>query len=96
MTTHKLLPVLIAFTLLAGAGTLTRAETSDDMSFSGMFTSDRIGARKDTMMKKADFLAMAGKAWDMKAKEMKLQGDAMNATQYADFTRFLSRGEKNK
>ena len=87
----------LAFTTLAllGAGSVARAETMDDNSFSGMFTLAHMDTNKDGMVSKAEFLAMMGKVWDMKAKEMKLKGDMMSAEDMKAFGRWLSRGEKN-
>ena len=88
---------LVASALALGfAGTAVRAETNDDMSFSGMFKADRLDAIKDGMISKAEFMAMMDKAWDMKSKEMKVSGDKMTMQQMAAFNQWLSRGEKNK
>ena len=81
---------------MAFAGTAVRAETADDMSFSGMFKADRLDGNKDGMVSKAEFMAMMDKAWDMKSKEMKVSGDKMTMQQMAAFNQWLSRGEKNK
>lgn len=88
--------LIIATTLaLSTLGTAARAESNDDMSFSGMFKVDRIDTNKDGMVAKAEFLAMMGKAWDMKAAEMKAKGAVMTAEQFKAFNTWLSRGEKN-
>lgn len=66
---------------------VTRAETNDDMSFSGMFKVDRIDRNKDKMVSRAEFLEQMGKVWDMKAKEMKVKDMKMMTP--ADFQQIL-------
>ena len=72
---------------LALAGTAARAETADDMSFSGMVQLDRIDRNKDKMVSRAEFLDQMGKVWDMKAKEMKVKDMKMMTP--ADFQQVL-------
>lgn len=96
MFSKKLLPlVAISFALIAGSS-VARAESNDDASFSGMFKMEMMDKNKDGMLSKAEFLAMMGKAWDMKAKEMKVKGGMMSDADFKAFMGFLSRGEKNK
>ena len=95
MFKKSLLPALALGLVLSTSGGLARAQSPDDMSFSGMVKTDRMLAKQNTMTK-AEFMAMAEKAWDMKAKEMKVTGDKMTEAQYMAFVQFLSRGEKNK
>jgi hypothetical protein len=86
MNTRRL--ALVTATLaLALAGTAARAETNDDMSFSGMFKVDRIDRNKDKMVSRAEFLDQMGKVWDMKAKEMKVKDTKMMTP--ADFQQVL-------
>ena len=86
----------LAALALTTSSLAVRAEGNDDMSFSGMFKLDRIDKNKDGMVSKAEFLEMMGKAYDMKAKEMKVKGGMMGTDDYKAFSAFLSRGEKNK
>jgi hypothetical protein len=79
------------FALLA-AGGAARAETMDDNSFSGMFALAQMDGNKDGMVSKAEFLAMMGKVWDMKAKEMAVKGDKMSADEMKKVGVWLSRG----
>ncbi len=79
---RKLAILSIAAASLLAASPLVRAETADDMSFSGMFKSDRIDGNKDGMVSKAEFLAQMGKVWDMKMKEMHIKGDKMRIGDY--------------
>jgi hypothetical protein len=84
---------LAATTLaLLGAGTAARAETMDDNSFSGMFKMAMMDSNKDGMVSKAEFLAMMGKVWDMKAKEMAVKGDKMSNDELQKMVVWLSRG----
>jgi hypothetical protein len=92
---HKLLILALATAAAVGGITAAHAENNDDMSFSGMFKSDRLDANKDGMVSKAEFIAMMDKAYDMKAKEMKAKPGAMNPEQFKAFMAWLSRGEKN-
>ena len=77
MQMQRFIATLTAALVLGAAGTAVRAETADDMSFSGMFKLDRIDKNKDKMVSKAEFLEMMGKVWDMKAKEMKVKDGKM-------------------
>lgn len=81
--------VAFALTTLALSlgSTAVRAESNDDMSFSGMFKADRIDRNKDKMISRAEFLEQMGKVWDMKAKEMKVKDMKMMTP--ADFQQVL-------
>lgn len=84
--TPRLALVAAALALSLGS-TAARAETNDDMSFSGMFKVDRIDRNKDKMVSRAEFLEQMGKVWDMKAKEMKVKDMKMMTP--ADFQQVL-------
>lgn len=86
MNTRRL-AIATATLALALAGTAARAESNDDMSFSGMFKVDRIDRNKDNMVSRAEFLEQMGKVWDMKAKEMKVKDMKMMTS--ADFQQVL-------
>ncbi len=92
---HLLLPALLGLALVTSSLTAS-AQTMDDNSLDGMFQMERVDKNKDGMVSKAEFLAMMGKAYDMKAKEMKVRGSKMKMEDYMAFSAFLSRGEKNK
>jgi len=92
MNTSPRLAVFAAALALGLAGTAARAESNDDMSFSGMFKTDRIDSNKDGMVSKAEFLAQMGKVWDMKAKEMKAKGDRMTPADYQQVLMYLKAG----
>ena len=83
---------------LSTVGGLAHAQPAlmEDNSFSGMMTMAKMDTNKDGMVSKAEYLAMMGKMWDMKAKEMKVKGDMMTPTDFAALVGFLSRGEKSK
>ena len=89
--------VLAATTaLLLASGSAVRAETMDDNSFSGMFKMAMMDGDKDGMVSKAEFLAMMGKVWDMKAKEMAVKGDKMSGDEMKKLVTWLSRGQNTK
>jgi hypothetical protein len=92
---HRFLVLALATAAALSSAMPARAETHDDMSFSGMFKADRIDGNKDGMVSKAEFLAMMEKAYDMKAKEMKAKTVGMSMEQFKAFSSWLSRGEKN-
>lgn len=89
--TRTLAVAAASFALLAGTGS-ARAETMDDNSFSGMFKAAAMDSNKDGMVSKAEFLAMMGKVWDMKAKEMAVKGDKMSGDELQKMVTWLSRG----
>lgn len=60
----------IALALLTGGG----AAFADGDIYSRLFEMRQMDSNKDGMVSKAEFLAMAAKAWDMKAAEMKVKG----------------------
>ena len=93
--TRSLALAVTTIALLAGT-TAARAETMDDNSFSGMFKMAMMDADKDGMVSKAEFLAMMGKVWDMKAKEMAVKGDKMSGDEMKKLVTWLSRGNNTK
>jgi hypothetical protein len=95
MKSTRLLAIGLSTIALTLGGSIARADNvADDASFTGMWRMDYIDANKDGMMSKTEFLTLMGKVWDMKAKEMKVQGDKMNAEEMKALGRWLSRGEK--
>jgi hypothetical protein len=94
MKTRQTLTILCTALALGAFGTAARAQTSDDMSFAGMFKADRIDKNKDKMVSKAEFLEMMGKMWDMKAKEMKVTEKDMKLSmeQYQQILTYLKAG----
>lgn len=91
MKTHTLLAALATTLALAFNGA-ARAETFDDNSFSGMYKLERMDMNKDGMVSRAEFLAMMGKVWDMKAKEMKLKADKASAKEMEQILMYLRAG----
>jgi hypothetical protein len=79
--------IIIASTAFAlcAFGTSANAQMPDDFSFSGMWKMDYIDKNKDGMVSKDEFLALMTKAWDMKAKEMKIKQDKMTAEEFKKF-----------
>ncbi len=92
MQNKRLLAVLSTALALGAFGTVAHAETSDDMSFSGMVKLDRIDKNKDKMVSKAEFLEMMGKVYDMKAKEMKVKGGKMTSADFDQVLMYLKAG----
>ena len=98
MKIKNLMSVVALGLTLSTVGGLAHAQPAlmEDNSFSGMMTMAKMDTNKDGMVSKAEYLAMMGKMWDMKAKEMKVKGDMMTPTDFAALVGFLSRGEKSK
>jgi hypothetical protein len=92
MQSKRLIAVLSTALALGAFGTAARAETNDDMSFSGMFKLDRIDKNKDKMVSRAEFLEMMGKVYDMKAKEMKVKGGNMTAAELQQVMMYFKAG----
>jgi hypothetical protein len=63
------------------------ADTLPGTKIAEMMTVKMIDTNKDGMVSKAEFLAMAGKAFDMKATEMKAKDSKLKADQYLDLLR---------
>jgi hypothetical protein len=99
MKKTQLLAILATSFALTAFGTTARAESIEDSTFSGMFAVERIDGmkdgKKDGMVSKAEFMMMMEKAWAMKVKEMKVQGDKMSAQDFKQLMGWFSRGEKN-
>ena len=98
MKIKNLMSVVALGLALSTAGGLANAQPAlmEDNSFAGMMVMPKMDTNKDGMVAKAEYLAMMGKIWDMKAKEMKVKGDMMTPTDFAALVNFLSRGEKNR
>jgi hypothetical protein len=92
MKTRQILAIVSTALALGAFGSAARAETNDDMSFSGMFKADRIDKNKDKMVSKAEFLEMMGKMWDMKSKEMKAKDDKFTMEQYQQIMLYMKAG----
>ena len=85
MLNNRFITILATALIMGTAGTAVRAESADDMSFSGMFKMDRLDKNKDGMVSKTEFMEMMTKAWEMKAKEMKIKNDMMSAEEFKKF-----------
>lgn len=92
MQSKRIIAILSTAIALGTLGHAARAESNDDMSFSGMFKMDRIDKNKDKMVSRAEFLEMMGKVFDMKAKEMKVKGDKMSAEDFQQVLMYLKAG----
>jgi hypothetical protein len=69
------------FAINATADTLPAAKIAE------MMTLKMIDTNKDNMVSKAEFLAMAGKAFDMKAAEMKAKDGKLQPDHFYDLLR---------
>jgi hypothetical protein len=99
MKIKNLMTVVALGLTLSTVGTLAHAQMpspAEDNSFSGMLAMAKMDTNKDGKISKAEYLAMMGKIWDMKAAEMKVKGDMMTPTDFAALTGFLSRGDRTK
>jgi Ca2+-binding EF-hand superfamily protein len=86
MQARQLIAIAMATLALGTFGSAARADnTMDDSSFSGMWKMDYIDKNKDGMVSKAEFMEMMTKAWEMKAKAMKVKGDKMTAEEFKKF-----------
>ena len=84
-TLSRGLIVVAAFSAMnAMADTLPAAKIAE------MMTVKMVDTNKDGMVSKAEFLAMAGKAFDMKATEMKAKGNKLQPDHYFDMLRNLT------
>jgi Ca2+-binding EF-hand superfamily protein len=92
MQSKRFIAALTTAFALGAFGTVAHAETSDDMSFSGMTKLERIDKNKDGMVSKAEFLEMMGKVYDMKAKEMKVKGGKMTPADFEQVLMYLKAG----
>lgn len=92
MQSKRLIAILSTAIALGALGTAARAQTAEDNSFSGMVKMERMDKNKDGMVSKAEFMDMMGKAYDMKAKEMKSKGGMMSSEDFKQFLMYLRAG----
>jgi hypothetical protein len=92
MKTQRLIAILSTALALGAFDTAAHAQTSDDMTFAGIMKADKVDKNKDGMVSKAEFIAMMGKIWDMKAKEMKAKDDKINMQQYEQILAYMRLG----
>lgn len=78
--------VSVALALTTGGAT---AFAQGDI-YSRLFEMRQMDSNKDGMVSKAEFLAMAAKAWDMKSAEMKVKGP-LNEEQLHELMKVLGR-----
>jgi hypothetical protein len=79
--------VLAAAFAGAQAPALAAEGTQDDWAF--MMSSKGMDKNKDGMVSRKEFLDMMGKAYDMKAKDMKAASNGMSEAQLRDFLKSL-------
>ena len=68
---------LIVAAALVATSSFAASHAAGEMKASDMMKLPMMDTNKDGMVSKAEFLAMAGKAFDMKAKEMKAKGNKL-------------------
>ena len=67
--------------------------TGEMMKPAEMMKAPMMDTNKDGMVSKAEFLEMAGKMYEMKAKEMKAKDGMMTHAQFQDFWVSMSGGK---
>ena len=87
MKAKHLIAIVTTAIAFGAFGTVARADgtNQNDSSFSGMWKMDYIDKNKDGMVSKTEFMEMMTKAWEMKAKEMKIKNDMMSAEEFKKF-----------
>ena len=86
---------LIVAAAFVAMNSMAASHATGEMKAADMMKAPMMDKNKDGMVSKAEFLEMAGKVYDMKAKEMKAQPVGMTMEQFKAFSKWLSRGEKN-
>lgn len=84
----RLIPLLAVSLMPAFA----MAETHEDMSFDGMMAFNRVDANRNGMVSKQEFLAMMGRVWDMKARQMGVKGGEMRESDLREVLMYLRAG----
>jgi hypothetical protein len=80
---------LILVAALVATNSFAASHAAGDMKASEMMKMPMVDTDKDGMVSKAEYLEMAGKAFDMKAKAMKTKDGKMNASDYQQFLKEL-------
>jgi len=92
MQTKQFIAILFTAAALGTSGIAAHAQMPNDFSFSGMWKMDYVDKDKDGMVSKAEFMALMTKAWEMKAKEMKVKNDMMTAEEFKKFKALFQPG----
>jgi EF hand domain-containing protein len=85
--------ITFAATLLAAGAAFAAGPTSAEYyPFQEIMSMKMIDKNKDGMVSKKEFLDMMNMAWDMNAKKMGAQGNAMTADQFKEILMYLKAG----
>ncbi len=76
---------LIVAAAFVAMNSMAASHATGDMKPAEMMKAPMMDTNKDGMVSKAEFLEMAGKMYDMKAKEMKAKDGMMTHSQFQDF-----------
>jgi hypothetical protein len=90
MKFHTLTRSVILATALVGVSSTVLAGVGEDPYYP-LFQMEQMDKNKDGMVSKKEFMDMMSKAWDMKAKEMKVKGSNMTAEQIKELEKVLGR-----
>ena len=93
MITKTLSRGLVLAAAFVAVNSMAAAHVAGEMKVSDMMKSPMVDTNKDGMVSRAEFLEMAGKVFDMKAKEMKVTGGMMTAAQFTDAWRAMHGGQ---
>jgi hypothetical protein len=88
MSVRNFARIVIASVVLATAGSAALAQGD---IYSRLMEMREMDKNKDGMISKQEFLDMISKAWDMKAEEMKVRGDAMDPEHIKELEKILGR-----
>ena len=80
---------LVVASAFVAVNSMAAAHTAGEMKASEMMKAPMMDTNKDGMVSRAEFLEMAGKVFDMKAKEMKVTGGMMTPAHFADLMRAM-------
>jgi hypothetical protein len=80
---------LIVIAALVATNSFAASHAAGEMKAADMMKMPMVDKNKDGMVSRAEYLEMAGKVFDMKAKEMKGKDGMMTADHYAKFLKDL-------
>ncbi len=87
MIAHTLSRSLIVIAALVATNSFAASHAAGEMKAADMMKMPMIDTDKDGMVSKAEYLAMAGKVFDMKSKEMKAKDGKLQPNHFYDLLR---------
>ena len=93
MFTKTLSRGLIVAAAFVAMNSMAASHAAGEMKAADMMKAPMMDTNKDGMVSKAEFLEMAGKVYDMKAKKMKAKGGMMTHVEFADAWRAMHGGQ---